>query len=126
MQIRNCFKGQRVIYKENGKVATILSVSHNKGEILIAFDNAERAKVGPHLLEPATEQDASGEKSGGPRRPCPQCGEKMPVDEKVCPACGFQYGVKKRSAFGRIVKKLLTVVVLLAIAYAVWKYVLQR
>lgn len=126
MLIQNCFKGQRVVYKENGKPATILSVSHNKGEIVIAFDNAERLTVASSLLEPAGEGQAPARKPGGPSRPCPQCGTRMGVDETTCPECGFQYGVKKGGGSRGLVKAFLTIVVLAAIGYVVWKFVLQR
>lgn len=126
MLIQNCLKGQRVVCKENGKLATILSVSHNKGEILIAFDNAERRTVSSAVLEPATEEQAAQTKPSQPMRPCPQCATKMPIDATTCPKCGFRYGVKKRSPLAGVVKSIVVIIILVAIALVVWKFLLQR
>jgi hypothetical protein len=125
MLIQNCSKGQRVLYKENGKVATVQSVSHNKGEIFVVFENGERMKVAPAMIEPATEEQAVESKTGGSMRPCPRCATKMPVDETTCPSCGFQYGIKKEGG-GGFAKALVILIILAAIAYAVWKFVLKH
>lgn len=124
MLIQNCQKGQRVIYKENGKPATILSVSHTAGKITIAFDNAERREVLPSALDPADESAAAETKSSVPMRPCPQCATKMPLDVNVCPNCGFEYGVKKKSPAGKVFKLVVVLAILGALAYAAWKYLL--
>ena len=126
MLIQECSKGQRVHHKESGKIATVLSVSHNKGEILIAFDNASRLKVQAHSLEPAQGEPPPQAESGGPMRPCPQCATQMPLDATVCPSCGFEYGVKKRGGLGGLIKAFVILIILVAIGYAVWKYVLPR
>src|SRR5438128_10924464 len=102
MLIHNCFKGQQVVYKENGKLATILSVSHTVGKITIAFENAERKDVSPTALEPAGEEASHKTESGVPMRPCPKCATKMPISETTCPNCGFEYGIKKSSAPGKL------------------------
>src|SRR5262245_18211757 len=104
MLIKDCFKGQRVILKENGKPATILSVSHTAGKITIAFDNAERKEVSSSALDPAGEEASRKTETGVPMRPCPQCASKMPINETTCPNCGFQYGVKRGSAAGKVFK----------------------
>ena len=124
MQIQSCFKGQRVLYKENGKLATILSVAHNSSKITIAFDNAERREVSAQALEPSSEEATRQSETGVPMRPCPQCATKMPVTETTCPNCGFQYGVKKGSVAGKVFKTIVILAILAAVAYAVWKYVL--
>jgi hypothetical protein len=126
MLIQNCFKGQRVVFKENGKTATILSVSHTAGKITIAFENAERREVSASGLEPAGEEASHQSESGERMRPCPNCATKMPLAETKCPNCGFQYGVKKSSAAGKVFKSFVVLIVLAAIGYAVWKYVLHR
>src|ERR1051325_628136 len=98
MLIQNCFKGQRVVYKESGRCATVLSVSHNVGKITIAFENAERKDVSPAALEPATAEASHKTESGIAMRPCPNCATKMPASESTCPNCGFEYGVKRSNA----------------------------
>jgi predicted nucleic acid-binding Zn ribbon protein len=123
MLIKDCFKGQRVVFKENGKPATILSVSHTAGKITIAFDNAERKEVSSSALDPAGEEASRQTETGVPMRPCPQCATKMPTNETVCPNCGFRYGVKKSSSAGKIFKTILLLAVLAVAVYAVWKYV---
>lgn len=124
MLIKDCFKGQRVVFKENGKPATILSVSHTAGKITIAFDNAERREVSASGIDPAGEEASRRTEAGTPTRPCPNCATRMPLDVTTCPNCGFEYGVKKKSAAGAVFKTIVILIILGAIAYAVWKYVL--
>jgi hypothetical protein len=124
MLIQDCFKGQRVRYKENNKLATVLSVSHTASKITIAFDNAERRDVPPTSLEAADDAPPVAEKPGKPMRPCPNCATKLPLNVHVCPHCGFEYGVKKKSAAGKVFKAVVILAVLAALAYAAWKYLL--
>jgi len=126
MLIKDCFKGQRVVFKENGRPATILSVSHTAGKVTIAFDSAERREVSASALDPAGEEASRRTEEGTPTRPCPNCATRMPLDSHVCPKCGFQYGVKTGSAAGKVFKFLVILVILGGIAWAIWTYVLPK
>ncbi len=124
MHFQDCFNGQRVVHKESGKLATIRKI-HNNGEVEINFDVGTTARVHARLLEPAGQAAAPQAKTAEPMRPCPQCATKMPVSATICPSCGFEYGVKKRGT-GGTAKLLIVVIVIAAIAFAVWKFVLHE
>lgn len=124
MEIQDCDTGLRVTHKETGKVATIKNVQIGKGEVDIEFDNGSIARVPPRLLEPASADQGGGFVSNVPMRPCPQCAEKMPVAATVCESCGYQYRVDGPKGMPGIVKALIAIIVLGAIAFVVWKFVL--
>ncbi len=126
MHFQDCFTGQRVVHKENGKAATIRKV-HSNGEVDLDFDNGSTARIHARALVPAGAVDSSAQPAaGGPMRSCPQCAAKMPASETTCPACGFEYGVRKRRGSGGLARTLIIVIVLAAIGYAVWKFVLHE
>ncbi len=123
MNIQDCFKGLCVTYKVTGKDAAVNYVDRAKGEIEIGFDNGTTARVRPSDVEPAM-GGAQSDRPSGPVRPCPNCAQPIPYGETTCPSCGFQYGVQKPSS--GIGKFIITLIVLGAIAFAVWKFVLQK
>lgn len=125
MNIQDCFKGQRVISKETGKPATIRDFNAVKNEVLIEFDSLMRTTVSARVLEPAIGDAGAAPAASGPARACPQCAAKMPLDVTTCPVCGFQYGVKQPGGMPAAVKLLIALVVLGAIAFVVWKFVLH-
>jgi len=122
MKVQDCFTGQRVINKENGNPATVRRIYGSSGELELAFDNGSTAKAHARLVEPA---EASPETESGPMRPCPQCATKMSIDATVCPSCGFEYGVKRAPSRGSGVKILIIAIVVMVIAYVIWKYALK-
>jgi hypothetical protein len=127
MEIQDCFKGQRVRHLETGRVATVREVSLNKHLVDIVFDNGNSAKVAPRMLEasgdsPAAAEDAPRE----PLRPCPQCAAKMPVSAITCAACGFTYRTEPKRGIPAVVKLIVILILLAAIAFAVWKFVLHE
>jgi len=125
MNFQDCFTGQRVAVKENGKIASIRKV-HGNGELELDYENGSTGKVHARAVEPAGAAAAAEQSdSSGPMRACPQCAAKMPTSETKCPKCGFEYGVKKSKGggFGKVVVILIA---LAAIAYAVWKFVLHE
>ncbi len=126
MQIQDCFAGQRVVYKENGRSATIKDVDLQKAEIEIVFDNSARARVHPRLLEPSLAEAGVESAPSGPMRPCPQCAAKMSASATTCPSCGFQYGVETPKQKSGVLKFAVILIALAGIAYAVWKYVLHE
>lgn len=123
MNIQDCIKGQRVISKENGKPATIRDFNAAKNEVLIEFDNLLRTTVSARVLELAPDGGTAPARTG-PAKACPQCAAKMALDAAACPSCGFKFG--KQSRISAVVKLLIAVIVLAAIAYAVWKFVLHE
>lgn len=125
MHFQDCFTGQRVVHKESGKLATVRKV-HNNGEVELTFDAGATGKVHARILEPAPQAASAAPKPGDPMRPCPNCATKMPASETKCPSCGFEYGVKKRGGGGGFVKFVVVLIILAAIGYAVWKFVLHE
>ncbi len=123
MHIQDCFTGQRVMYKENGKLAAIRRIHGDTGELELAFDNGSTGKAHARLVEPATSPAPDGADSG-PIRQCPQCATRMPVTLTVCPSCGFEYGRKRAKPPRNLMKVMVILMVLVAIAGAVWKYLL--
>jgi hypothetical protein len=129
MDIKDCFAGQRVLYKENGKAATVKEVLLHKNTVQLVFDNSAQQTVHPRFLQPLSTREGEVEdvssSSGGITNPCPACAAPMPVGSTQCGACGFAYR-KKGSALGGVVKFVVVLAVLAGIGYAVWKYVLHE
>jgi hypothetical protein len=126
MQIQECFAGQRVMYRETGKAATVKEVDLDKREVHVVFDNASRAIVQARLLEPLQADEPAATGPTGPMRPCPQCGAKMPAAATTCLSCGFQYGVAQPRGGSGIAKFAAVVIILAGIFYVVWKFVLRE
>jgi hypothetical protein len=129
MDIKDCFAGQRVLYKENGKAATVKEVMLHKNMVQLVFDNTAQQTVHPRFLQPLSTREGELEEavpqSGGITNPCPSCAAPMPVGARQCSACGFAYR-KKGSALGGLVKFIVFLAVLAGIGAAVWKYVLHE
>lgn len=129
MDIKDCFAGQRVLYKENGKAATVKEVMLHKNMVQLVFDNTAQQTVHPRFLQPLStregEVESAGAATGGITNPCPSCAAPMPVGSIQCSSCGFAYR-KKGSGLGGLIKFILFLAVLGGIGYAVWKYVLHE
>lgn len=125
MHFQDCFSGQRVVHKESGKLATVRKV-HANAEVELTFDSGATGRVHARILEPAAPNATAAATPDEPMRPCPQCATKMPVLETRCPSCGFEYGVKTGGGGGGFVKFIFVLIVLAAIGYAVWKFVLHE
>ncbi len=129
MDIKDCFAGQRVLYKENGKPATVKDVLLHKNQVQLVFDNETQLTVHPRFVQAITTREggdeAASHEPASLTNPCPACAAPIPVGVMRCEACGFAYK-KKGSTLGGLVKFIVVLVVLAAVAYAVWKYVLNE
>lgn len=122
MNIQDCLKGLRVTHKPTGRAGTVKDINVHRGYVDIELDNGQSVRVEPAMVEPL---DAAAEPAQKvPMRPCPNCAQLMHYQATVCPSCGFQYGVNKGgSGFG---KTLVVLIILAAIAFAIWKFVLNK
>lgn len=93
------------------------------------FDGGATGHTHARILEPAGQTAPAATataKPGDPLRPCPNCATKMTTSVTKCPSCGFEYGVKKGGGGGGFVKFLVVLIILAAIGFAVWKFVLHE
>jgi hypothetical protein len=127
MEISQCGQGVRVRDKETNKFATIKSADKGSGMVEIEFDSGGRAKVHPRRLDPLGDVPPSASTAPKePMRDCPKCAAKFPAAEFTCPACGFQFKQPKSGGSSAAVKILITLVILGAVAWAVWKFILKE
>ncbi len=125
MLIQDCAAGQRIRYRETGRLGTIKNVYLDRNEVDIQIDNQTTTRCHPRLIELA-EGAPAAEPSTGPQRACPQCAAKMPTEATTCPKCGFQYGVGSAKKSSPLLVLIIALVIAAVAAVVVWKFVLNR
>jgi ribosomal protein L40E len=120
MLIQDCVAGQRIRYRETGRLGTIKNVHLDRNEVDVLIDGSTTSRCHPRLIE-LTDAAPAAEQPTGPQRACPSCAAKMPADATTCPKCGFQYGLQITKKSSPLLVLIIALLVAAVAAVVVWK-----
>lgn len=93
MNIRDCFKGLRVVHRPIGREGAVRLPHVPLGVVDLELGHGQTLRAEPASLDPLGAASDAACKT--PMRPCLNCAQLMHDQATICTACSFQYGVRK-------------------------------